>query len=430
MSITISIVGRTGVGKTTLFNRICCCKNITSAQTNTTIDINKHPGKLHSGWFGSYDVYDTPGWPSQNFRMSVPQLKHTIQESDGLILVLDWKAGMTADDRKVAGLMTRSHKPFCVVINKSDSDGTIHHQEFLTLEAPTSFISASHNIGIRRMLGGILKIIKRTSNVSVGFKTPNTKPIVLAVVGQRNAGKSTLINSVLRAKQVCTSERPGTTRDRVPLLFDCGQHQFQLTDTAGYFRKGGVKDEVGRLSVLQSFRTISSANIVLLVIDTALGFTNLDYNVLDFADKKKRTVLLVFNKHDLSNYKPISLIGTEFKNRKKYFVSAQKSRGLSSLIMGIGKLTNLLFSIVPASTLGAVLHNHIRPSLKQNAGCCLPVQLTHLHQGGTNPPVFVLHGHNTKLLLDRKLVGCVVNILKNKLNLGDVCLGLKLVEVE
>jgi GTP-binding protein len=429
MNIIISILGRTGVGKTTLFNRICCCKNITSAQTNTTIDTNKHSGKLHSGWFGSYDVYDTPGWSSQNLMMACPQLKHAIQESDGLILVLDCKTGMTADDRKVVGLIARSQKPFWVAVNKSDFNDPTHHQKFRMLEGPISFVSASHNIGIKRMLDGILKIIKRSSNVPVGLRAPDTKPIILAVVGQRNAGKSTLINSVLRTQQVCTSETPGTTRDRVPLSFDCGLHQFQLTDTAGYFKRGGVKDEVGRLSVLQSFRTINNAHIVLLVIDTPLGFSNLDYNVLDFADKKKRTVLLVFNKHDLSNYKPISLVRAGIKDRKKYFVSALKSRGLSSLITGIRNLTNLLFSIVPASILGGVLRDHIRPALKRNAGYCSVVQLTHLHQGGTNPPVFVLHGHNTKLLLDRKLVGCIVNILKNKLNLGDVCLGLKLVEV-
>lgn len=421
---TISIVGRTGVGKTTLFNRICFCRNITSPEPDTTADLVKRPGKLHSGRFGSYFVSDTLGWQAGE-RGSCPQFWKTIKGSAAFILVLDRKAGITAGDRSIVSWLAKSTKPVIVAVNKSDPEDAICRQEFSVGGCAISFVSASHNIGIGLMMEGILRTIRRAGSVE-GAKVLKTKPIVVAVVGQRNAGKSTLINSVLRERLVHTSERPGTTRDQVTVPYDAGHHQFRLQDTAGYLRRDEVRNVVGRQSVLQSFRAVSKANIVLLVVDASVGFTNRDRNVLDFASKTKVTTLLVFSKHDQSNYRTFNLAGMRLSHRTKYFVSALKRRGISNLTFGIRGLAVRLYTNIPTGILRVVLRHHILPDLSQS-GRQSGLKLGHLHQGGSNPPIFVFHGHNVHLL-SRGSAEHIVNIIRSKLNLEGIGIGIRLVE--
>lgn len=420
---TVGIIGMPGVGKTTLFNRICHNRNITSDLCCTTTDIVYGLGKLHSSWFGSYYVADTSGWELRNSKHNI-QLVQLTDEADAIILVLDSRTGVTKGDREIIKHLTKINKSFHVAVNKSDPQDIISQQK-ISSQKNVTFISASHNIGIGVLLFTTLKAISKIS-VVIGAKTLETKLIAVAIVGQQNTGKSTLVNAVLRDQRVRTSEEPGTTRDQVTFVFDLGQYQYRIIDTAGYPRRNSTSSDIGRQSVLQSFRAINKASIVVLVTDTRFGLSNRDQNVLSYSDKSKKTTLLVCNKTDLSDYFLGRSIEPRLSHRRSYLVSAIKRRGVNTLVLSVKELTDILYRNIPTVTLGGILRNFVTPSLNQ-VRCQADVRLSHMHQGGTNPPVFVLHGQNVNSLT-RRDAERIANIVRSKLNFGHINIGIRLVE--
>jgi GTPase len=302
----VVLVGRPNVGKSTLFNRLTRTRRaIVTPVPGTTRDVIAQPVE----WEGlTFQLTDTGGM----FGASEDPLHEVVFErgqralgdADLLILVVDGRQGLVPGDLEIARAMRESDIPALVAINKTDDKraqaGAV---EFYQLGfEPVFEISAEHGQGVGDLLDAIVEQVRKGS-----ARTPAHDPVAtasevsVAVVGRPNAGKSSLVNRLLREERMIVSSVPGTTRDAVDTLLTWHRRQFRIVDTAGIRRPGRVASsgQVESLSVLLARKSIEQADIVVLVVDASAGATDQDAAISGEADRLGRGVIVVANKWDL-----------------------------------------------------------------------------------------------------------------------------------
>jgi GTP-binding protein len=300
--LKVGIFGRPNVGKSTLFNQITeTRKAVVRDQPGVTRDV--HYGK--ADWRGVYfDIFDTAGvtggenevW-SKSIR---EQALKALESADKIIFVLDGKFGLNPEDRDLALHVSRLGKPTLVVVNKLDdrSQVDIGLSEFYELGfdslLPASF---EHKRGLDELLNWIVEGEERNT------PTEELNIIRMAVVGKPNAGKSTLVNSLLGEERVVVSPQAGTTVDSVEVPFKRGEQDYILVDTAGLRRHAKRNDYVELISALKSEESVLEADILLLMIDGTLGPSVQDSRIVELALTRHRAVILVINKIDIAEKK-------------------------------------------------------------------------------------------------------------------------------
>lgn len=297
---SVVLVGRPNVGKSTLFNRLTGTRrSIVTAIAGTTRDVITHVVE----WQGSrFDLTDTGGM----FGVSEDPLhalvhergRRAIDDADLLVLVVDGREGLMPGDRDITKVVRDADRPTLLAVNKTDDrrarDGVLELYE-LGFD-PVLEIAAEHGTGIGDLLDAIIeRLPKSTHHVD---KLPE---LAVAIVGRPNAGKSSLVNRLLREERMIVSEMPGTTRDAVDALMTWHRRTFRIVDTAGIRRPGRVASggQLESVSVLLSKRAIDAADIVVLVVDSLEGVTEQDAAIAGQADKAGRGLIIAANKWDL-----------------------------------------------------------------------------------------------------------------------------------
>jgi GTP-binding protein len=311
---SVVLVGRPNVGKSTLFNRLTGTRRaIVTPIPGTTRDVIA----LAAEWQGArFELTDTGGMFGASedplHELVLERGRRAIADADLLVLVVDGREGLVPGDQEIAQVMRSADKPAMVAVNKADDRraraGVVEFHQ-LGFE-PVFEISAEHGEGIGDLLDEIIERLPGVpssadhdaeDNPDEGEPPAIPDEVSVAIIGRPNAGKSSLVNRLLREERMIVSEMPGTTRDSVDTLLTWHRRQFRIVDTAGIRRPGRVASsgQVESVSVLLAQRSIESADIVVLVVDASAGATDQDAAIAGAADKAGRGVIVAANKWDL-----------------------------------------------------------------------------------------------------------------------------------
>jgi GTP-binding protein len=298
----VAIVGRPNVGKSALFNRLAG-RNIAIVhdQPGITRDRLAAPCLRGRRPFTVWDTGGIGGAGDVELRAQVRSAADTaMRESDVILLVVDAQDGLTPIDQELARILRKSKTPVVLVINKIDHP---KHEDLESDFARLGFansepISAAHGRGISGLLETIDSLLP-ASDAAVDQQPTINHPLALAIVGRPNAGKSSLINSILHDARTIVGELPGTTRDAVDILYERAGQKFLLIDTAGIRARSKHSTSVEVFSVMRAERTIRRADLCILVIDLTSGVTGQDKKIAGLIQKAEKPCLVILNKWDL-----------------------------------------------------------------------------------------------------------------------------------
>jgi GTP-binding protein len=299
---TVVIVGRTNVGKSSLFNRMATSvKSMTYDYEGITRDFLRDTVCWQDVCF---DLVDTGGI---SFKKSDDPLVEAarkvalsmVNAADVLLFVTDGSSGIVPEDREIAKMLHKLGKPVIVVVNKvdiRDAQENIFDFERLGFGAPYG-VSCQHALGI----GDVLEAIVHRVPVKKAVSRPSRPLCKVVILGKPNVGKSSLLNLLVNQERAIVSEQAGTTREALSEYIAFHQEDIQVTDTPGIRKKSSVTEPVESLMVKSSLRALEDADIVLLLIDASEGVLcdqELKLAFYAFHDLHK-SVILLFNKQDL-----------------------------------------------------------------------------------------------------------------------------------
>ncbi len=304
----IAIVGRPNVGKSSLFNRLIGRRHaIVAEEAGTTRDRIAQKFKCNGYETTIIDTGGIQDDQKNDIEANVQmQAKIAISDADVIIFVTDSVSNLTVDDFKITEILRRSKKNIILVANKCDNSAiaeeNIYNIYELGFGEPIP-ISAIHNLGIDKLKKTIAKELKnlhfetvQQKENKVGEKEVYTN---LCILGKPNAGKSSLINSLLGDDKLIVSEIPGTTRDSIDTLITYEDKKYNLIDTAGIRRRGRVERGIEKFSVMRGISAIERADIVVLLIDGNDRISNQDCNIAHYALEETKGFIIAVNKIDL-----------------------------------------------------------------------------------------------------------------------------------
>jgi GTPase len=299
--MNIAIVGRPNVGKSALFNRIAG-RRIAIVHGQAGITRDRISAKCEIGG-KTFRLWDTGGIVGAGETQLTDEVRASAElamaESDLILFVVDGQDGVNPMDRELARLIRKLHKPVLLLVNKiDDPKHEPRADEFSALGFEDVFpISAAHGRGVRELFEKIENFLPAADLKS---QAPNlTHPIATAILGRPNAGKSSLINALLRDRRAIVSEIPGTTRDAVDIEYEREGKRFLFIDTAGIRARSKHSSSVEVFSVMRAEKTIRRADTCVLVIDAAEGIKAQDRRIAALIQKARKACIIVLNKWDL-----------------------------------------------------------------------------------------------------------------------------------
>ena len=267
MKPLVAIVGRPNVGKSTLFNKI------SGERISIVEDI---PGvtrdRIYSdvSWLDKhFTLIDTGGIEPYSKDEILSKMREqaqlAIEMADVVVMMVNVKDGVTANDHEVAQMLMKAKKKIVLAVNKVDNIGEppMEFYEFynLGLGDPVA-ISSANGLGIGDLLDEITKLFPADADLS-----EDEDEIKVAVIGRPNAGKSSLINKIMGEERVIVSNVAGTTRDAIDTHYEKNGDKFLFIDTAGMRKRGKVDESVERYSVIRSLAAIDRSDICVIMID-------------------------------------------------------------------------------------------------------------------------------------------------------------------
>lgn len=273
-------------------------------------------------WNGkNFNVIDTGGFVSRSedvFEKEIRKQVHiAIDEADILLFITDVTAGITDLDDEMAQVLRKSNKPVFLVVNKVDnSDRQLDATEFYILGFdPTFFISSTSGSGTGDLLDEITgripdsdvikdvemvieEIEDEDGNIIRMEREKNPVPKI-AIIGQPNAGKSTLLNALTGTERSIVSDIAGTTRDPIHTHYKQFGKEFILIDTAGLRKKKNVTEDLEFYSVIRAIKAMDEADVCMLLIDAEKGMTAQDVNIFGLAARKGKAIVILVNKWDV-----------------------------------------------------------------------------------------------------------------------------------
>lgn len=297
---TLAIVGRPNVGKSTLFNRLARKQlAIVEDTPGVTRDYRSAEAELESR---RVMLLDTAGLEDDQsdslFVRMRQQTTRALALADAALFVVDGRAGITGLDSSLAQWLRKQNKKVILVINKIEGECPPHVRAEamrLGLGEPLA-ISAAHNDGILDLIHECVKILPFRKDEAAQSETP---PLRLAIVGRPNAGKSTLLNSLLKEHRVMVGAEPGLTRDSIAVDWEYDDVPIRLVDTAGLRRKSRVDAPLEEMAVADTLRVIRLAEVCIVVMDVMTLFDKQDLQITQMVIDEGRGMVLVVNKWDL-----------------------------------------------------------------------------------------------------------------------------------
>jgi GTP-binding protein len=220
----------------------------------------------------------------------------------------------------------------------------------------------------------------------------------IAIVGRPNAGKSTLVNTLVGEERVVTFDQPGTTRDAIDVEFNIKGRRYVLVDTAGLRRRGKVFESVEKFSVVKTLQAIERANVAVLVLDAQAGVADQDAHIAGFILERGRAVVIAVNKWDGLDAYARDMTKRAIARKLKFlgfaqlhYISAREGRGVAKLLASVDAAYRAAMAKLPTPRLTRALRAAVERQAPPRSGFSRP-KLRYAHQGGSNPPIVVVHG--------------------------------------
>lgn len=399
----LAIVGRPNVGKSTIFNRLV-------GQRSSIVE--DYPGVTRDRLYGqatwagqSFRVIDTGGiqLADQPFQTEIrAQVDIALMEADIILMVCDGQSGLNDDDRFIAGLLQKQNKPILLLVNHIDDQlKMMNIYEFYALGLGDPYaISAIHGIGLGDVLDACFKLMPIRKDIK------QEEGIRIAVIGEPNVGKSSLVNAILNEERAIVSDIQGTTRDASDTPFIHDGKPYIIVDTAGIRKRGKIYENIEKYSVLRAMRAIENCDVVLFVLDAIAGIREQDKHVAGYAYEMHKPLIVIVNKWDgiLKDDKTMNEFTKKFREQFLYlnfapilFVSAKTQQRINHIVPLVDEVfahtnyhisTNVLNEVISDAqlTTPAPTHNGRR------------FKIYYASQVGVAPPTFVLSCNDPKLL--------------------------------
>lgn len=415
----IALVGRPNVGKSTLFNRLTKSRDALVAEiAGLTRDRKYGEGKV-----GDYPfiVVDTGGITGEEEGIDAAMAQQSylaIEESDIVFFMVDVHAGLTSGDRMIAEHLRRKGKHAYLVANKIDGKNPdIVLTEFYELGMGDPLpIAAEHNRGISALIEHVMEELPRDEDADYfreleGEELPvhealDVKGIKIAVVGRPNVGKSTLVNRFLGEDRVVVYDEAGTTRDSIYIPYERHGQDYTLIDTAGVRRRKNISETAEKFSIIKTLQAIQDCNVCILVLDARTGIVEQDLHMLSFILNSGRALVLAINKWDGMTADDKDRVKAEIDRRfdfltfaEMHFISALHGTGVGHLYESVDKAYQSSMAKWSTNMLTRILEDCVsshQPPVVRNRR----PKLRYAHQGGSNPPIIVIHGNLAKELPD------------------------------
>ncbi len=299
----VLLVGRTNVGKSTLFNRLATdIESIAHKEAGVTRD---YVSEVISWADKQFELIDTGGvsYKKQANPLLEKVRKKTLElfkQATFLLFVCDGKEGLTPEDQEIARILHKTKKPVLLLLNKCDSKKTAaNFADFYALGFKDILpISGIHGKGI----GTLLEKITQNVPTAITEEIVEKPAYKIVILGKPNVGKSSLLNLLLKKERAIVHELAGTTREQISELICFAQDIIQVTDTAGVRRKGRISEELETLMVKSTLDAVRKSDIILLVVDASeQQLSDQELKLLFYAFEQKKSLILIFNKTDLIN---------------------------------------------------------------------------------------------------------------------------------
>jgi GTP-binding protein len=412
----VAIVGRPNVGKSTLFNRLSGARTaIVEDQPGVTRD------RLYgvAEWEGRQFVVVDTGGIDPTLDTGLPahiraQAQVAIEEADLVLFVVDAEEGPSAIDPDIATQLRRSSKPVLCVANKADSpkrEAAAAWAWELGI-ADVLPVSAAHGRGVAELCDAIVERLPARSEGEIDLVPPGIR---IAFIGRPNAGKSTLVNTLLGEARVIVDDTPGTTRDAVYLPLRWGDDDFVLIDTAGLRRRKQVARAHEQLAAIKSIRAMERTSVVVLVIDAEEGATDQDQRIARMAFERGKGVVVLLHKWDklASDPKRAHEITSSTEEalaflEKPYVVKTSvvgperdlgrgRARNLDEVMTACKRTARSLAKRIPTPDLNDELQRAVA-ELSPPAHQGKIVRLYFATQAGTEPPLFAVSANRGRSL--------------------------------
>lgn len=400
--IKVTIAGRPNTGKSTLFNGLTGTRDAL---------VHDRPGVTRdtiSGKFAArpYELFDTAGLEKAKEGVALDSTQmatRAIADADAVLFVVDGRTGLMAEDLEWARTVRRATRaPVLLLANKAESTRRMadaHEFYKLGFGAPV-LISAEHKRGFDQIYDFLDKIAgfdpMAENDALLAAQADADARIKIAILGQPNVGKSTLVNRVLGTQRQIVRDAPGITRDTVKIPARFYGRDIVLMDTAGLRRKAGVTDDVETLSALKSLDAIEKSDVVILVVDAtrnienqALGIASRVFNAgkilcvalnkWDLVPPELRDEKLLKLKHQFSNsfhqiIKPIILA-----------ISAEKGTGVQNMFKRVYQQWDISDTDVPTSLLNRIVERLVESRQPPMSRLKRPMKIKFARQTGRHP---------------------------------------------
>jgi GTP-binding protein len=452
MPLTVAIVGRPNVGKSTLFNRLAG-KKLAIVHDTPGVTRDRHEALTELGPL-SLRLIDTAGFEegeagSLSHNMT-EQTRRAIADADVCLFCIDGREGVTTGDEIIAQALRRSGKPVVLIANKCEGRFTPNEAEVYALGFGEALpVSAEHALGVIDIMEALLPFApeqtapdvdeddeaedRSESDTGDEGETPRG-PLKLAIVGRPNVGKSSLFNRLLGEERALTSPIAGTTRDAVIAQWSTGGRDVLLHDTAGLRKKARVAGHIlEELSVDSTLEAIRFAECVVVLIDAQTSFEKQDLTIADLIAREGRSIVFAVNKWDLVENKngAISDLRERLDNLLPQVagapligISAKTGEGVDRLLPAILEADAAWNRRIPTAQLNRFLEDalqrHPPPAVSGRR-----VRVRYMTQAKSRPPTFALFGNQLNALPEH-YVRYLQNEIREAFNLRGVPLRFSL----
>jgi len=391
----ITIAGRPNTGKSTLFNALTGTRDALvhdrPGVTRDTIGgtVSGHP---------EYQLFDTAGLESARDGIaadSTNMAMDAISDADAILFVVDGRTGLLAEDMSWARTVRRKTRaPVLLLINKAESSkrlSDVHEFYKLGFGEPV-MISAEHKAGFDEIFEFLGKNI-------TDCKTETTEPdrrVKVAILGQPNVGKSTLVNRVLGENRQIVKDLPGVTRDTVKIPTRFYGRDILLMDTAGLRRKSNVRDDVETLSALKSLDAIEKSDVVVLVVDATRDIENQALGIAARVYDAGKILCVALNKWDLiePDERDEKLLKLKHKFANSFHqiikpmilaISAEKGTGVQNMFKRIYEQFDIAGATAPTSLINKIVGELVNLRQPPMSRLKRPMKIKFARQTGRHP---------------------------------------------
>ncbi|KRB01213.1 ribosome-associated GTPase EngA [Devosia sp. Root685] len=437
MTVTVAIVGRPNVGKSTLFNRLVGRKialvDDTPGVTRDRREAEGHIADL------TFRVLDTAGYEdvtdgSLEDRMR-QQTELAIREADVILFMIDARAGVVPLDQRFAQVLRKAGKDVHLVGNKAESKAAEHGlvEAFKLGFGEPIALSAEHGLGLSELYSIVSAAIdvaeaKQAAQAASEAEasgdldelpevdvdiTPDMlegegdeatlrwnprRYLNVAIIGRPNAGKSTLVNRMVGEDRVLVGPEAGITRDSILVPWEWEGRVINLVDTAGIRRRSRVHEKLEKLAVGDSLRSIQYAEVVVLLLDATIPFEKQDLALADLVEREGRAMVIALNKWDLIEDKNAKLaelraecerLLPQVRGIPLVTLSGLTGRNIDKLMQAIFQVERVWNSHISTAKLNrwlaAMTESHPAPAVSGRR-----LKMRYMTQAKTRPPSFIV----------------------------------------